>query len=96
MAALAANAVKQKRKREQHLQREQTVASLLLPGTSALVVGWSKNVILIDDNSLINISKLNIPIVRRCLCYSIGAGGTNASSLAIDSPTKGKYILLSY
>ena len=55
MAALAANAVKQKRKREQHLQREQTVASLLLPGTSALVVGWSNNVISIDNYPLISL-----------------------------------------
>ena len=52
MAALAANAVKQKRKREQHLHREQTVASLLLPGTSALVVGWSNYVISIDSYPL--------------------------------------------
>ena len=52
MAALAANAVKQKRKREQHLHREQTVASLLLPGTSALVVGWSNYVISIDNYPL--------------------------------------------
>ena len=52
MAALAANAVKQKRKREQHLHREQTVASLLLPGTSALVVGWSIYVISIDSYPL--------------------------------------------
>ena len=29
-----------------------------------------------------------------CLFYSIGAGGTNASSLAIDSPTKGKYVYI--
>ena len=52
MAALAANAVKQKRKREQHLHREQTVASLLLPGTSALVVGWSNYAISIDNYPL--------------------------------------------
>ena len=56
MAALAANAVKQKRKREQHLHREQTVASLLLPGTSALVVGWSNYVISIDNYPLQKIS----------------------------------------
>ena len=52
MAALAANAVKQKRKREQHLHRDQTVASLLLPGTSALGVGWSNYVISIDHYPL--------------------------------------------
>ena len=68
MAALAANAVKQKRKREQHLQREQTVASLLLPGTSALVVGWSNNVISIDNYPLLNILTLSIPIVI-CVCF---------------------------
>ena len=67
MAALAANAVKQKRKREQHLHREQTVASLLLPGTSALVVGWSNNVISIDNYPL-NILTLSIPIVI-CVCF---------------------------
>ena len=68
MAALAANAVKQKRKREQHLQREQTVASLLLPGTSALVVGWSNNVISIDNYPSLNILTLSIPIVI-CVCF---------------------------
>ena len=68
MAALAANAVKQKRKREQHLHREQTVASLLLPGTSALVVGWSNNVISIDNYPLLNILTLSIPIVI-CVCF---------------------------
>ncbi len=41
MAALAANSVRQKRKREeQRLEREQkATTSLLLPGASALVVG---------------------------------------------------------
>ena len=63
MAALAANAVKQKRKREQHLHREQTVASLLLPGTSALVVGWSIYVISIDSYPLKNILKLKITML---------------------------------
>ena len=29
-----------------------------------------------------------------CLFYSTGAGGTNASSLAVDSPTKGKYVCI--
>jgi len=39
MAALAANSVKQKRKREAEQREQKAVASLLLPGTSVLAVG---------------------------------------------------------